>query len=560
MSPAMRRLPCALFSCFLAFGSVSALVSPSGASAAAPAQKMNVTTGWVRAVAAKPSTRDRVQFVATAPTSTAVALDTSISFVVVTHGGAVDCSTVRFGINTTKGLVALAPTHFKCSPTRMELATKVTHVSRGKQLQLRFLSRPVGTAPILAGTAVVSAKTLRQTESFRVPFKISELAPRSVEPIRAQPAPATAKAVPSASIKAVPSVSPTVAPVATTSESATATPGATAYAAPVASTSPTTAQAGADTSNSEMGLAVPSTDLLWKTPAERAQILDRVVATGAKYIRVDVAMSQLSWDGPDQIDFATLDRTVTDVTAHGLTMVGILQTLPAYAHEPGAPDTYGPTTQAQRDLFSSFSARMAEHYRGKISTWEVWNEENTKTFWYPRPDASAYASLLRETYTAIKAKAPEDVVVAGGTGGASQAVDIPPLEFIAQIYAQGAGPYFDALAVHAYTNPQAGNIGEFLELPRYRSLMDANGDATKQLWITEAGTKVGSGWATDNQAVDFVPQLVSAWKSVHNHGPMFMFTLNDYADPGFGLLRPDGSSRPVLAAWTAAVRQVAQEG
>jgi len=266
-------------------------------------------------------------------------------------------------------------------------------------------------------------------------------------------------------------------------------------------------------------------------------------------MRLDVYMDQLTWVNPDQVDWATLDGTVNAARERHLKIVGLLGTLPSYGRPKGTPNTYGPSTTAQRTMFAEFAAKVAKRYQGRIDTWEVWNEPNLDQFWYPAPSSSDYGKLLASTYKSIKAVAPRATVLSGGTGGRDSEADIEPIRWVDRMYSSGLRNSFDGLAMHAYTAPENGNLGEFERLSTYRSVMDRHGDQHTKLWITEAGTEVGrSAEATESVAASNVLAVIERWKNVHDHGPMFFYTLSDTIQPGFGLYRTDGSARPALAA------------
>lgn len=336
---------------------------------------------------------------------------------------------------------------------------------------------------------------------------------------------------------------------------------------------------------SDMGVSVPSTDFMWRerdknnnfteTEAEyenrRDKILDQVAATGAKYLRMDVDMCQLTWTDPATgkpfYDWNTLDNAVAAVKAHGLTPVGILQTLSDYAlpaNQQGLNRT-GPTTPAELDAFNTYVKNVVSHVGGNVNYWEVWNEENLVNFWgggnsnnpnSPAPSAAAYAKLLQIVTPTIHSANPKATVVSGGTGGAfADPKDVDAVQYVKDMYASGAQNNFDALAIHAYADAQNINIGEFNRLGVYRSVMDSYGDTKKQLWITESGTKVaeaGNGSKATEQDQSYLePQMIASWKQIHDHGPMFVFSLEDDVDPGYGLLRADGTPRPAYQTLVA---------
>ncbi len=151
--------------------------------------------------------------------------------------------------------------------------------------------------------------------------------------------------------------------------------------------------------------------------------------------------------------------------------------------------------------------------------------------------------------------------------------------FLEQLYAAGAQGSFDAVAVHTdtacgiaapddYYRDPSGRVSQYSFLG-YREVlrsMDAAGDGDKHLWLTEmgwsssgatcdqgvwAGQKPG-GVSEDTQA----QYLREAWHCVAADPRIagaFWFNLadlgaDDTPDHRFGLLRFDGSEKPVFAA------------
>ncbi len=120
------------------------------------------------------------------------------------------------------------------------------------------------------------------------------------------------------------------------------------------------------------------------------------------------------------------------------------------------------------------------------------------------PDAAAYAALLKAAYTAVKEAAPGLPVAAAGlaftTGDGQTAAG--DLDYLQQLYREGAGAYFDVLAAHPYGfgqppgQPAAADRLNFRRIELQRAVMIANGDDRKGVWITEMG------WRTSAPAAD----------------------------------------------------------
>jgi hypothetical protein len=156
---------------------------------------------------------------------------------------------------------------------------------------------------------------------------------------------------------------------------------------------------------------------------------------------------------------------------------------------PRDPDDYG-----------RFLGRLAKRLAGRVSAYEIWNEEDAALWWSTGPDPAAYAALLKAAYPAVKAADPSAVVVFGGMTGNDY-------EFLDDVYAHGAKGYFDAVAVHTdsvcnsispynalYNSGSDRRINRwaFLGYRTVHEAMLAHGD-NGPIWMTELG------WSTSKE-------------------------------------------------------------
>ena len=129
------------------------------------------------------------------------------------------------------------------------------------------------------------------------------------------------------------------------------------------------------------------------------------------------------------------------------------------------------------------------------------------------------------------------------------------------IYKDGGEPYFDAVADHPYSFPalpsQAPTSawGQMSETtPSLRSIMVANGDANKKIWITEFGTPTDGPdphwYVSEAQQAQTVTDAMNLYKKYSWAGPFFWYTLEDSwtststNNNFFGFIRANGSLKP----------------
>jgi hypothetical protein len=86
------------------------------------------------------------------------------------------------------------------------------------------------------------------------------------------------------------------------------------------------------------------------------------------------------------------DAVVAAVRSAGIDVLGIPSDVPTWANEYSGPwsGTYPPVRDAD---WANFVYRVAEHYRGQVFAWELWNEENIQQFFRPSPDPVRYVPL-----------------------------------------------------------------------------------------------------------------------------------------------------------------------
>ncbi len=297
---------------------------------------------------------------------------------------------------------------------------------------------------------------------------------------------------------------------------------------------------------------------------------------GAKWTRIDFGWPTIQPSNSKSYSWMQLDFVVTAVNAHGIKILGSLDYTPTWELPSGCTDNSHCPPKSSTD-YAKFVAAVVTRYVPKgVHTWEIWNEPNGGTF-----SPSSYTTMLKAAYTAIKHADPSAFVLSGGSepaatsGGSYQSVD-----FLTDMYKNGAKGYFDALAHHPYCWAAAFNCptayatwsawSQMQETnPSLRSVMIANGDGNKQIWATEFGAPTGgdtrevSTPGTESQQVQRLHDAYTLFSSYSWAGPLFWYTYQDRTwctDPNdpechFGLLRADGSQKPAYAIYQSLAKQ-----
>ncbi|MBM4356082.1 MAG: hypothetical protein FJ109_20210, partial [Deltaproteobacteria bacterium] len=224
------------------------------------------------------------------------------------------------------------------------------------------------------------------------------------------------------------------------------------------------------------------------SPAQ-AHELDLEQQAGVKWIRTDFSWSTIE-PNEGEFHFEAYDPMVDEANARGIEVLALLDYGVAWAQaEPGNDSTLDAAK------FGKFAGAVAQHFKGRISTFEIWNEEDLPNFFKPEPDPQKYGELLRKAYAAIKAASPEATVLFGGLSSASVALG-KPWDFFEQVHRAypDLGSHFDALAIHPYTLAQSlapeqeSPAGTFEEmLTAARAALARFGLERKPVWLTELG-------------------------------------------------------------------------
>jgi hypothetical protein len=287
------------------------------------------------------------------------------------------------------------------------------------------------------------------------------------------------------------------------------------------------------------------------TGPEQSSVIAAVAATGASWIRIDIPFSgeELS---PGNFNWYT-QAEVTDAVAHGLSVDALVSYSPSWAtNADGTPNIAD---------YTSFVAAAVAHYAPLgVHTWEIWNEPNLGQNWGGSADPSGYADMLKSVFPVIKRLEPAATVLTGGLApapDASSGATMEPLTYLRKMYAAGAHGYFDAVADHPYSYPGSPtgtqSWNPFTYLPLMHALMVANGDGSKEIWLTEYGAPTDSSGVTPAVQAEMISQaftVADGWSWI---GALMVFDWQDSsADGDFGLLTSSGQAKPALRAFDAA--------
>ena len=232
--------------------------------------------------------------------------------------------------------------------------------------------------------------------------------------------------------------------------------------------------------------------------------------------------------------------------------------------ETGSTDEHMPP--ANPNDYAAFVGALAHRWGGRVSAYEIWNEEDAPRWWTGAPNPAGYAQLLKASYPAIKGAEPHATVVLGGLTGNDY-------EFLEGVYKAGGKGSFDAVGVHTdtacdvlspYTFVRGASnrliTDSFLAYREVHATMLANGD-NKPIWMTETSWRTTEATCpegvfagqkregvTDAQQATFLSQAYHCLAQNPYVQVALWFPVEDEGGVVSGLVRANGSRKPSFEA------------
>lgn len=353
-----------------------------------------------------------------------------------------------------------------------------------------------------------------------------------------------------------------------------------------------------------LGLLVAATGLIssiapvaadrWYAPAPVLGIVDAgrepaaARQAGASWDRALFLWQRIQPNGPTDwaLDTYLDEARLKPTLMAGLPIVGVVQGTPGWAAgdyrdaASAVPSGLELPVDDPRNTFGQFMLRLTRTYKGRITTWIIWNEPDflpgeSGTWWTWSGNAADFALLMRTGYQAIKEVDPTATVVFPATTYFADAVHGREL-FLGRVLtetnrdpaAAASGFYFDAVGVNLYCSLDA-----LYRVHGVYSSILAQYRLDKPLWLTETNCPVyndattpqpPSGRITTDEQAAYLIEAVALGRAA-GYQRIGWYTMVDHdAASGifdrWGLLRADGSPRPAFRAFQVASRYLGQPG
>lgn len=299
----------------------------------------------------------------------------------------------------------------------------------------------------------------------------------------------------------------------------------------------------------------------------RAQALDRLKDAGVKWVRFDIAWATLQPTSKTSYDLAggvaKIDKILDQIAARGIKVLMMIYWGPQWS--TGTTNKNGVPSDPQD--YANACAWAAARWKDKVQAIELWNEPDLTTF-LSNTSVATWTNLVKAAYPKIKAASPNTIVVAGAPSALKD-------DWFKGFYANGGKGNCDAIGIHLYQGisnlgPTATPDPKYLQywianLPNIIKIMEANGEGSKKLWVTEYGwsshedTSYGTSipnWkkgVTEATQAQYLLDMQSHLSAFPNVEASFWYTerntqVGDVHEDNFGLMKTDLSAKPAYYA------------
>ncbi len=233
---------------------------------------------------------------------------------------------------------------------------------------------------------------------------------------------------------------------------------------------------------------------------------------GAKYLRC-----AFSWDAiekkRDQYDWTFWDTLVDLAGQNGIQLLPYVAYTPEWAARGAKEFWKQPPREAQ--FYGDFMYRIAARYRGRIRTWEIWNEPDNKDYWTGTADE--FAPLVELAARRIREADPNAILILGGMA-------YGPGEFFQRLMTKyQIDEYVDVIAMHAYPESWSNERAETIFqqwIPRMMQMIvhDNSGDG---FWVNEMG--YADYRLSHNQASVYGTQVFYSYEHTREYQAAMLF-------------------------------------
>jgi hypothetical protein len=199
---------------------------------------------------------------------------------------------------------------------------------------------------------------------------------------------------------------------------------------------------------------------------------------GAKYLRCAFTWNAIE-NKRGRYNWRFWDMLVNESSRAGIILIPYVAYTPEWA--AGNPDQFWKRPPTDPKLYAEFMYKIASRYRGRIPSWEIWNEPDIAEYWMGTPDQ--FAELVTLAAASIRRADPDATLVLAGMSKG-------PSPFFAQLIAKHhIDRVVDIIAMHGYPESWLEERAETVYqswVNEMNALLDGN-DSQRDFWLNEVG-------------------------------------------------------------------------
>jgi len=274
---------------------------------------------------------------------------------------------------------------------------------------------------------------------------------------------------------------------------------------------------------------------------------------GLQMVRERMHWNEYTEPAPGVFDWQQYLPNAEYLSKRGIAVLGMFHNTPLRNRRDG-------DAMLPNDLLATynFAKTVAETFKGKMTVWEFWNEQDSSGF--TAEGAWDYASALKAACLGFKAGNPDLPVAIGGYTGTDN------FTYAEAVMKSGAAGYFDIFNLHTYDA-----IAGYPEMMKtVHAHMRRYGIENLPVWFTEHGTRMEGVGKLENYVPDHMMHspdqellqaefMFKAMITLQNLGVArdFFFVLPPFNEAGgrkdWGLMRRDFTVKPGFAVFATLV-------
>lgn len=201
-------------------------------------------------------------------------------------------------------------------------------------------------------------------------------------------------------------------------------------------------------------------------------------SVGAKYLRC-----AFTWNAIEprrgKYEWAFWDMLVAEAERADIQLIPYVAYTPEWA--AGNTDQFWKRPPTDPKLYADFMYTIASRYRGRIHSWELWNEPDITEYWMG--DVNGFAQLVKLAAASIRRADPDATLVLGGMSKG-------PSPFFQQLVEKyHVERYVDVVAMHGYPESwleeRSETVGQTWTTEMSRLVVDDG--SRRDFWLNEIG-------------------------------------------------------------------------